>query len=62
MDTTYTNRINMPYAPTDPADLYPETDGEPMEGSQRLPPRNPYMAYTRTAGIFRRHAGDLCLR
>ena len=29
----YTNRINMPYAPTDTADLYPETDGEPMAAS-----------------------------
>lgn len=30
---TYTNRHNMPYAPTDTADLYPETDGEPMAAS-----------------------------
>ena len=32
MDTD-TNRINMPYAPTDTADLYPDTDGEPMAAS-----------------------------
>ena len=30
---TYTNQRNMPYAPTDTADLYPETDGEPMAAS-----------------------------
>ena len=30
---TYTNRHNMPYAPTDTADFYPETDGEPMAAS-----------------------------
>ena len=30
---TYTNRHNMPYAPTDTTDLYPETDGEPMAAS-----------------------------
>ena len=30
---TYTHRHNMPYAPTDTADLYPETDGEPMAAS-----------------------------
>ena len=30
---TYTNRHNIPYAPTDTADLYPETDGEPMAAS-----------------------------
>ena len=28
-----TNRINISYAPTDRADLYPETDGEPMAAS-----------------------------
>ena len=27
------NRINIPYAPTDATDLYPETDGEPMAAS-----------------------------
>ena len=27
------NRINIPYAPTDTVDLYPETDGEPMAAS-----------------------------
>ena len=27
MDTN-TDRLNMPYAPTDTADLYPETDGK----------------------------------
>ena len=32
MDTD-TNQRNMPYAPTDTADLYPETDGEPMAAS-----------------------------
>ena len=30
---TYTNRHNIPYAPTDTADFYPETDGEPMAAS-----------------------------
>ena len=30
---TPTNLRNMPYAPTDAADLYPETDGEPMAAS-----------------------------
>ncbi len=30
---TYTNRLNIPYAPTDTADLYPDTDGEPMAAS-----------------------------
>ena len=32
MDTD-TKRFNIPYAPTDPADLYPDTDGEPMAAS-----------------------------
>ena len=27
---THTNKHNMPYAPTDTADLYPDTDGQPM--------------------------------
>ena len=30
---TYTKRLNIPYAPTDTADLYPDTDGEPMAAS-----------------------------
>ena len=30
---TYKNGLNMPYAPTDTTDLYPETDGEPMAAS-----------------------------
>ena len=30
---TYTNQLNTPYAPTDTADLYPETDGKPMAAS-----------------------------
>ena len=30
---TYTNRRNLPYAPTDTADLYPDTDGKPMAAS-----------------------------
>ncbi|MYA70351.1 Uma2 family endonuclease [Candidatus Poribacteria bacterium] len=30
---TYKNGINIPYAPTDAADLYPETDGKPMAAS-----------------------------
>ncbi len=30
---TYKNGINVPYAPTDTADLYPETDGKPMAAS-----------------------------
>ena len=30
---THKNRINIPYAPTDATDLYPETDGEPMAAS-----------------------------
>ncbi len=30
---TYKNGINIPYAPTDTADLYPETDGKPMAAS-----------------------------
>ena len=30
---THTNRRNMPYAPTDTTDLYPETDGKPMAAS-----------------------------
>ena len=30
---TYTNRCNLPYAPTDTADLYPDTDGKPMAAS-----------------------------
>ena len=30
---TYANQHNMPYAPTDTADLYPETDGKPMAAS-----------------------------
>ena len=30
---TYKNGINIPYAPTDTGDLYPETDGKPMAAS-----------------------------
>lgn len=30
---THTNKHNMPYAPTDTADLYPDTDGQPMAAS-----------------------------
>ena len=30
---TYANQHNMPYAPTDTADLYPETDGKPVAAS-----------------------------
>lgn len=30
---TYTNKHNMPYAPTDTADIYPDTDGQPMAAS-----------------------------
>ena len=30
---TYKNGRNMPYAPTDTADLYPDTDGKPMAAS-----------------------------
>ena len=30
---TYKNGLNMPYAPTETADLYPETDGKPMAAS-----------------------------
>ena len=30
---TYKNGTNIPYAPTDTADLYPETDGKPMAAS-----------------------------
>ena len=30
---TYKNGINIPYAPTDTTDLYPETDGKPMAAS-----------------------------
>ena len=30
---TYKNGINVPYAPTDTVDLYPETDGKPMAAS-----------------------------
>lgn len=30
---TYKNTSNIPYAPTDAADLYPETDGKPMAAS-----------------------------
>jgi Uma2 family endonuclease len=30
---TYKNGINIPYAPTDAADFYPETDGKPMAAS-----------------------------
>ncbi len=30
---TYKNGRNMPYAPTDAVDIYPETDGEPMAAS-----------------------------
>ena len=30
---TYANRRNMPYAPTDTADLYPDTNGKPMAAS-----------------------------
>ena len=30
---TYTNKHNMPYAPTDTADLYPDKDGQPMAAS-----------------------------
>ena len=30
---TYTNKHNMPYAPTDTADLYPDTDGQPIAAS-----------------------------
>ena len=30
---TYTNRRNLPYVPTDTADLYPDTDGKPMASS-----------------------------
>ena len=30
---THKNRINIPYAPTDTTDLYPETDGKPMAAS-----------------------------
>lgn len=31
--STYTNRLNIPHAPTDAADIYPDTDGEPMAAS-----------------------------
>ena len=30
---TYKNGVNIPYAPTDTGDLYPETDGKPMAAS-----------------------------
>ena len=30
---TYKNGHNMPYAPTDAVDIYPDTDGEPMAAS-----------------------------
>ena len=30
---TYKNGLNVPYAPTDTADLYPDTDGKPMAAS-----------------------------
>ena len=30
---THTNRRNISYAPTDPTDLYPDTDGKPMAAS-----------------------------
>ena len=30
---TYKNGLNMPYAPTDTADLYPDTDGKPIAAS-----------------------------
>ena len=30
---TYKNGFNVPYAPTDTSDLYPETDGKPMAAS-----------------------------
>ena len=30
---TYKNGRNMPYAPTDAVDIYPDTDGEPMAAS-----------------------------
>ncbi len=30
---TYTDRLNIPYAPTDTTDIYPDTDGEPMAAS-----------------------------
>ena len=30
---THTNRLDISYAPTDPTDLYPDTDGEPMAAS-----------------------------
>ena len=30
---TDTNKHNMPYAPTDTADIYPDTDGQPMAAS-----------------------------
>ena len=30
---TYTNSVNLPYTSTDPVDLYPETNGEPMAAS-----------------------------
>ena len=30
---THTNRLDISYAPTDTADLYPDTDGEPMAAS-----------------------------
>ena len=30
---TYKNGVNIPYAPTDTSDLYPETDGKPMAAS-----------------------------
>lgn len=30
---TYTNRLNIPHAPPDATDIYPDTDGEPMAAS-----------------------------
>lgn len=36
---THSNSRHIPYAPTETADLYPESDGKPMAGLERLKAR-----------------------
>ena len=58
---TYTNRRNMPYAPTDTADLYPETDGEPMAASD-FHLEILIWLFADAESAFRAETGCLCLR
>ena len=43
---TYPNSRHIPYAPTETADLYPESDGKPMAGNRYA--RGGYYRFTTT--------------